>query len=207
MYEVDRSIKSFRHSVRSIAKRGYDINKLKNYEARCVVEMEAWDVYDKQGNITGEIKTRNDVFHDGEYHLVASLWIINKNGKLLIQKRSMTKRINPGMWSITGGAVKAGESSENACVREVSEEIGLTLNPQDIELLSRSFGKDIIFDDYVIIYDFSLTEIILQADEVSEVKWASIDEIKDLFDNGQFMFDDISELDKVISYINENVVR
>ena len=28
MYEVDRSIKSFRHSVRSIAKRGYDMSKL-----------------------------------------------------------------------------------------------------------------------------------------------------------------------------------
>ena len=106
--------------------------------------MEAWDVYDRQGNRTGKIKTRYDVFEDGEYHLGASLWIVNKKGELLIQKRSPTKRINPGKWSITGGAVCAGESSEQACVREVAEEIGLILNIVEIELLSRSFGQDII---------------------------------------------------------------
>lgn len=171
------------------------------------IEIESWDVYDSQGNVTGKTKTKNAVFLDGEYHLSASLWIINEDGKLLIQKRAMAKIISPGMWSITGGSVKAGESSEQACIREVAEEIGLILNPQDIKLLSRSFGKDIIFDDYVIVHNLSLTDTVLQVDEVSEVKWASIEEIMDLFYSSQFMFDDIKELDKVISYINENVLR
>ena len=167
--------------------------------------MEKWDVYDGQGILTGKIKNENDAFLDNEYHLGASLWIINKNRNLLIQKRAQTKRTNPGKWSITGGAAKAGENSENACVREVYEEIGLKLKPEDIKLLYRSFGKKIIFDDYVIIYDLSLADLVLQAEEVTEVKWAGIDEIKDLFSKGMFMFDDISELDKVIGYMDANL--
>ena len=167
--------------------------------------MEKWDVYDGRGNITGKVKNENDVFLDDEYHLGASLWIINKNRNLLIQKRALTKRTNPGKWSITGGAAKAGESSENACVREVFEEIGLKLKPGDIKLLSRIFGKRIVFDDYVIVYDLSLGDLVLQEEEVTEVKWAGIDEIKDLFSKGMFVFDDISELDKVIAYMDANL--
>jgi len=139
---------------------------------------------------------------NGEYHLGTSLWIVNKKGEMLIQKRALSKRINPGKWSITGGAAQAGESSEQACLREVFEEIGLQLNVQDITLLSRTYGHSIIFDDYIIFRDFSLSNATLQTDEVSEIKWANADEIKDLFYTGQFMFDDIAELDRAFAYIN-----
>ena len=152
--------------------------------------METWDVYDNKGNTTGKTKTRNDVFLDGEYHLVVSLWILNEDGKLLIQKRTPTKRIDSGLWSIISGTAQAGESSEQACVREVAEEIGLTFCPQDIKLFSRSFGKDIIIDDYITIHNFPLTDAILQTDEVSEIKWASIEEVQILFYDGQFLNDD-----------------
>lgn len=163
--------------------------------------MEAWDVYDRNGERTGITKTRADVFAPGEYHLGASLWIVNAKDALLIQKRAATKRIHPGKWSITGGAVKAGEDSDAACVREVEEEIGLRLRAQDIHFLARTVGEDIIFDDYIILLDFSLADAVLQAEEVSEIKWASMAEIRALFDQGQFMFDDITELDKVTAYI------
>ena len=167
---------------------------------------ELWDVYDSQGNITGRTKTSDDIFCDGEYHLIASLWIINTKGEALIQKRAQTKRINPGMWNITGGSVNAGESSVNACVREVAEEIGLYFDPHDIMLLSRSFGKkynfkECIFDDYIILRDCSISDAILQSDEVSEIRWASMEDIVNLFHAGQFMFDDMGELDKVMAYI------
>jgi len=166
--------------------------------------MELWDVYDRQGNVTGKTITRGGVLLGGEYHLGASLWVVNKNGELLIQKRAMTKRIKPGVWSITGGAALAGESSVNACAREVAEEIGLAVNPQDIKLLSRSFGKDCIYDDYIIIYDFPLADLVLQKDEVSEVMWANVEKVRNLYNNGLFMLNDISELEKVMNFINKN---
>ena len=169
--------------------------------------MEQWDIYDIQGNLTGRVKPRMAAFEKGEYHLACSLWLINPNGKALIQKRSLTKEISPGMWNITGGAASAGESSKEACLREVAEEIGLKLNPQDITLLSRTFNDDdCIFDDYIIIYNFDIATAIIQPEEVAELKWAAIDNIKKLYDEGQFMFSDIKELDKVEDFIKNTLV-
>jgi len=163
--------------------------------------MEKFDVYDKNGNKTGRIKTDSDEFTGDEYILGSSLWLVNKSGELLIQKRSMTKTRFPGMWSITGGAAKAGETSEQACLREVAEEIGLRLSLNDITLLYRTFGSNIIFDDYVCIMDFLLSSAILQVEEVSEIKFAGINEIKEMFFGGTFLINDITDLDKVSAYI------
>jgi len=171
-------------------------------------KMELWDVYDCNGNLTGKVKPRMSTFEKGEYHLVCSLWIVNPDGKVLIQKRSLTKKINPGMWNITGGAASAGESSEEACLREVAEEIGLKLYPQDITFLCRTFNDDdCIFDDYITITNFDIFDIneaVLQPEEVSEIKWVTLDEIKALYSDGQFMFSDIKQLDKVSDYIRNN---
>jgi len=38
--------------------------------------VEKWDIYDKDGNLTGKMKTRNDAFDVGEYHLGVSLWVV-----------------------------------------------------------------------------------------------------------------------------------
>ncbi len=143
--------------------------------------MEKWDVYDRQGNLTGRTKTREDTLLDGEYHLGVSLWIINSEGKLLIQKRAACKRIHPNKWSITSGAVLSGETSTEGCVREVGEEIGLHLQQCDIALLSRSIGKDCIFDEYAVIRDFPIEAALLQPEEVSDIKWATLQQIRELF--------------------------
>jgi len=165
--------------------------------------MELWDVYDSQGNKTGRFKERGSTFDKGEYHLGTALWIINSEGKALLQKRSLTKKYNPGIWALTGGAASAGESSIEACLREVSEEIGLNLQPEDIKLLYRYFGEDCIFDDYITIRDFDIAKAVLQEEEVSELKWFTMEEIKALHGEGQFFFDVISQLDKVADYIKE----
>ena len=39
------------------------------------------------------------------------VWIQNDKGEFLIQKRCKTKRVFPGVWSITGGGVDTGEKT------------------------------------------------------------------------------------------------
>ena len=52
-----------------------------------------------------------------------------------MQKRSMKKRIYPGVWSVTGGAVNAGEKSIDGLYRECKEELGVDLNHEQVELM------------------------------------------------------------------------
>ena len=63
--------------------------------------MEYWEVLDGEGKPTGEIMEKYDkkVFERGFYHLGADVWIINSENKILIQKRSPLKRLEPNVWA------------------------------------------------------------------------------------------------------------
>ena len=168
---------------------------------------EYWDVYDINGHKLGYKKNSEEEFLNGEYHIGASLWIANSKGNLLIQKRTALKKTGQSLWSITGGKVQSGENSATACIREAWEEIGLELSERDICFLYRSIGQNMLFDDYIIIVDFSIDKAMLQSTEVSELKWASMEEIIYLYVKKEFMYNDISDLLKVQEYLNSHLVN
>ena len=86
--------------------------------------MELWEVLDDNGNPTGEIMEKYDqkVFDKELYHLGSDVWIINNENKILIQKRSEQKRLEPNVWAMTGGSVILGEKSKETIVREAEGE-------------------------------------------------------------------------------------
>lgn len=58
------------------------------------------------------------------------------DGTLLLQKRSLTKDTNPGLWDISvGGHVTFAQSYEEAVVRETREELGVAVTLNDLEYL------------------------------------------------------------------------
>lgn len=52
--------------------------------------------------------------------------IVEEDGRLLVERRKLTKETDPGKVAIPGGHVEGGESLEEACRRELHEELGLT---------------------------------------------------------------------------------
>ena len=60
-------------------------------------------------------------------HPVVHLHIFNEAGDIFLQKRAMTKDIQPGKWDTSvGGHIDYGETVEEALKREVREELGIT---------------------------------------------------------------------------------
>ena len=169
--------------------------------------MEYWDVYDINGNKLGYAKRADEEFFMGEYRLGASLWIADSSGKLLIQKRAPSKKTGPNLWSITGGKVQSGESSTEACLREVREEIGLALSENSIQFLYRSIGSGMLFDDYIAIIDFPASQATLSSSEVSAIKWTTLDDIQYLYAEGEFLYNNISDLSKVNDYLNKRLIH
>ena len=88
---------------------------------------EEWvPLVDEQGRITGQAP-RSQV-HNGSklLHPVVHLHVINHNKAILVQKRPMSKLIQPGKWdTAVGGHISAGETLEQALKKEAFEEIGL----------------------------------------------------------------------------------
>ena len=166
--------------------------------------METWEVYNAKGEKTGRIQEEGRPPREGEFRLCGSLWLLNAKGELLIQQRAQCKSRAPGKWSVTGGGALAGETGLQACLRETKEELGLAFEPEQLSLLLKSVGEGLIFEDYIVRCDLPKQAMTLQAQEVSQVRWASPQEIRALFDGGEFIYQE-SELQKVLDYARESL--
>mgnify|MGYP005776365045 CR=1 FL=1 len=147
---------------------------------------EYFDVLSENGDYTGKIETREKCHKEGLWHKAVVVFIINSKNQVLLQKRSAKKKLWPNMWDITaGGHVDAGEFGFQAVIRECKEELGIELKRNEMFFIGASTSinikGDVInkhFNEYYISNkDIDLSNIKLQEDEVSEVKWVDKDEI------------------------------
>lgn len=66
------------------------------------------------------------------FRLSTKVVVHDERGRCLLLKRSMSSKGNPGKWDLPGGKVDAGESFDQALLREVVEETGLTVSVQRV---------------------------------------------------------------------------
>ena len=81
-------------------------------------------VVEESGLVIGQAS--RETVHGGSMllHPVVHLHVVNRDGELFIQKRSMKKKQFPGMWdTAVGGHVDYGERLETALFRESFEEL------------------------------------------------------------------------------------
>lgn len=58
---------------------------------------------------------------------IAVVFIVDPQGRILMQHRSADAAVSPNQWTMPGGKIEEGESPVDAARREVLEETGLTV--------------------------------------------------------------------------------
>lgn len=146
--------------------------------------MEYLDIVDENNEFTGIVEERKKAHEMNLWHRHVTSWIMNTKGEILLQKRAASKPRNPNKWAKTGGHVDSGESETNAILREIKEELGIDVPKEQAKVVSiyKSTNPDNRFFgyNYIFVIDYKIEDFVLQKEEVSEVKYFSIEQLEEI---------------------------
>ena len=90
---------------------------------------ERLDILDESGRVIGQELRSKCHGNPALRHRAVHVFVKNDAGRIFLQKRSLTKTIQPGKWDTSvGGHLEVGESYEEAAARELQEELGVNIN-------------------------------------------------------------------------------
>ena len=146
------------------------------------------DIFTKNNEPTGITKMKNEAHATGLWHRVVHVWIYNSKNELLFQLRSKDKDLYPNVWDVSAaGHIGAGEDIELAAIREVKEELGISINPEDLqshgvrpmEIRYENIINNEFFNIFSYKYNGDIKDLILQKEEVDDVKFIPFDTAKE----------------------------
>lgn len=160
--------------------------------------MELVDLLNNRKELIGETCERNAV-PEGKYRLSIHIWIVNDKNEILIQQRSASRKMFPNMWTNTGGACIAGETSIETVFRELKEELNVIPNIDDLELIASYKRKKDYVDVWLLRQNINIKDLKFNDNEVQAAKWVSIEEWKKLLIEEKAIK---SSTDYFLNYIN-----
>ncbi|WP_445369580.1 NUDIX hydrolase [Methylomonas sp. BW4-1] len=135
---------------------------------------ELLDVVDKDDTVIAQ-QPRSVIHANSLRHRAVHILVFNDAGQLFLQKRSMKKDLNKGLWDTSAaGHVDAGESYDRCAPRELKEELGIFA--ESLESLFKLEPSTDLGMEFIQVYrcrhngPFSLA-----ADEIDEGCWADPD--------------------------------
>ena len=118
-----------------------------------------------------------------------------------MQKRIESKSVD---WGVTGGHPKSGENPLEGIITEVKEELGLDFSKEEIILYDSGCDLKDCYKMYFINKGINLSDIKIQEDELSEVRWFSMEELKHMVDINELNENQISCFIKVCNFLKSN---
>lgn len=146
------------------------------------------DVWDQNGTPTGRVCKKDEAHQKGLFHPTVHVWFYTLTPTLLFQKRGANKQTFPNLWDVSvAGHVSAGESIIEGALREIKEEIGLTLNATDLHRIDvrknvNKFPNGITDCEFQHVFLSELKtgvkDLVIQKEEVDDVRLFSFEEME-----------------------------
>ena len=129
---------------------------------------------DRENNVVGLLPRSS--FLSGEHiHRTVALLLFNSRGEVLRQKRSLSKKTSPGLYTFSVSGYVGDESYDDAIVREACEEIGIEIVPKRYDLFYKEKDPD---SAWVQVYTaVSDEDVTLETGEVDALDWLTLEDI------------------------------
>ena len=140
---------------------------------------ELFDIYDEAGNRVGVAPRRECHGNPKLLHHTAHVVVFHpETGAVLLQKRAVTKDIQPGKWdTAVGGHLALGEEYETGARRELAEELGVT-SPVKLEYLFDGKIRNEIESEDTRVFGLRMAEgFKFQTSEIDEIRFWSAAEL------------------------------
>lgn len=152
--------------------------------------MELWDAYDQEGRLLGFDLVRGEPMPEGAWHMVAEVYAITTDGRVLVTKRHPDKPWG-NHWEITGGAVLKGETPIDGALRELREETGIKvtadqLHPVYIQARKGIDGLATIYNSFLVFFSPSEQTICLQDGETVDYRLLPYEEYQQFIETAEF---------------------
>ena len=140
---------------------------------------------DKNDQPTATLR-RSEIHQKMLLHRISHIWVVNQQRQVLVQKRALHKDRWAGMWECWfGGHVLAGQTYRSCAAIETREELGISVDPDELQL----FGKQVVFtkeeNDIISVYGLQtlidISHLEIEAEEVELVKWLEIDVLRKIY--------------------------
>lgn len=164
------------------------------------MEREKRDFYDENSVNTGKTYFKGDPAPKGLFPMVVMACIQNSNGEFLMQKRVPSKG---GDWGVTGGHPKSGETPIQGMITEIKEEIGIDVSEKDLIVFSEGCDGVDCYKMYYLKLDKDISEFSIQEEELTEIRWFSIETLQKMVDDKILNPNQIACFIKCIKFLKE----
>jgi isopentenyldiphosphate isomerase len=138
------------------------------------------DILNDNGKVSGKTCLKSEAHKKGLFHQSVHIWIVDFKKNVLIQKRAASKDVFPNLWDVSvAGHISAGEQPEISAIREIEEEIGLSVSKDELQYIGTSKKKiihkiDLIDNElhhiYICRINFNFDTLRIKREEVLEIK-------------------------------------
>lgn len=116
-------------------------------------------------------------------------------GRILLAQRA--EHVGEGgTWSVFGGGVEDGEEAEDAAVRELEEEAGIVIDPDDLEHIHSRKRRRGSYETFLAVVDFE-PEVSLN-DENDAYVWCDLDDLPEPLHPGLAALVDEVDLEDIL---------
>jgi 8-oxo-dGTP diphosphatase len=134
-----------------------------------------------------------------KFHIVLVKGWVERGGKFLLAKRGLTELQKPGTWSLPGGKVESVAEEpdilQKTLKKEILEEVGVEIEDYAELIFNNSFvrvdGAHVVSMTFLCRYKSGEA---MPLDETAEVRWMTLEELKNFADVESFLKIEIDRL-------------